>query len=242
MMLSRLPKPGSVFRLGLKYLAEVIIIFLGITISFLFDQWREEQQKKQDLIELSQSLLMDIKGLKVKLKEDLTGSAAWIGQLDSLRVQRISNQISERQLDWFYKAVTGQTYFIFQPHSPTYLSAANSSLYSELPDTIKNELYGLYQVRLPLFQLLYDQQQENITHFRNNTVVTAVVYLYHQEASIRPDFKRLAQEVQRPVYGNFINQIILVEKEVYKLNESSFESLTALENSLRKYIGALEGR
>lgn len=234
-------KPGRALQLVLRYAAEVIIIFLGITISFLFDQWREERQKKRDLVELSQSLLSDIEGLKVKLKDDLSGSETWLSQLDSLRAQRISNQISERQLSWFYRLVTGQIYFLFEPHSPTYLSAANSSLYSELPDSIKNDLYNLYQVRLPFFQLLYNQQQENITHFRQSTVMPAAVNLYQQETSqLLPDLQKLAQEIRRPAYGNFINQVIIMEREVYKLNESDFESLTVLENSLRNYIGELK--
>lgn len=240
-MFSKLKKSSSVVQLILRYAAEVVIIFLGITISFLFDQWRSERQKKQDLIELSQSLLMDIEGLKIKLKDDLGGSEAWIRQLDSLRVQRTSDHISDRQLSWLYRLVTGQIYFLFEPHSPTYLSAANSSLYSELPDNIKNELYNLYQARLPFFQLLYNQQRENITHFRNNTVMPAQNYLYHSDPiQLQPDLQRLAQEVQRPVYGNFINQIIIMEKEVYKLNEGASEPLTGLENDLRKYINELK--
>src|ERR1044071_3014979 len=107
-MLFKSLKTTSVVQVMLKYAAEVIIIFLGITISFLFDQWREERQKKRDLIELSESLLLDIGGLKTKLKDDLVGSRAWIHQLDSLRIQRGSDQFSERQLKWFYGLVTGQ--------------------------------------------------------------------------------------------------------------------------------------
>jgi len=239
-MRSKFLKPGPV-RLVLRYVAEVFIIFLGITISFLFDQWRADRQKRQDLIELSQSLLMDVGGLKAKLTEDLSGSASWLRQLDSLRAQRILKTNSERQLKWFYEMITGQIYFLFEPHSPTYLSAANSSLYSELPDSIKNELYNLYQVRLPLFELLYNEQRQNIAHFRNNTVVPAGDFYHDDVTDIHPDLKKLAQEIEHPVYGNFINQVILLEKEVYKLNESDFVSLIELEASLRSYIEALKG-
>jgi uncharacterized protein YjiS (DUF1127 family) len=238
---SKRMKRGSALQTMLRYAAEVLIIFLGITISFLFDQWREDRQQKRDLTELSESLLMDIGSLQAKLKEDLAGSENWIAQLDSLRIQRTSKTFSDRQLAWFSKVITGQIFFLFQPHSPTYLSAANSSLYSELPDTIKNELYTLYQVRLPLFQLLYNLQQENITAFRNSTVVPAPVYLYQPDGSgPRPDLQMLAQEISRPVYGNFINQVILMEKEVYQLNEDASASLTKLESSLRHYIRELK--
>ncbi len=238
-MLPALEKPRSVLKLILRYLAEIVIIFLGITISFLFDQWREERQKKKDLIELSQSLLTDVESLKAKLRNDIGGSAEWIGQMDTLRVQRTSDEVSEPQLTWFYKVITGQSIFLFEPHSPTYLSAVNSSLYSELPDTIRHQLYTLYQVRLPFFQLLYNQQQENITHFRNNVVVPANTYLYHAHSPLQPDMKKFEAEIQRPVYGNFINQIILMEQQVYKINEEASEVLVRLEESLNKYLTVL---
>lgn len=234
-------KKSKPLRLILRYAAEVLIIFLGITISFLFDRWREDRQKREDLIELSQSLMMDIGGLKTKLIEERGGSETWIRQLDSLRSQRITNSTTERQLFWFYRLITGQIAFLFESHSPTYLSAANSSLYAELPDSLKNDLYTLYQVRLPFFQLLYNQQGENVTHFRNNVVVTSGADLYHQDATqLRPDLKKLAQELQRPAYGNFINQVIILEREVYALNESNTKYLTVLEKSLLNYITELK--
>lgn len=62
-------------------------------------------------------------------------------------------------------------------------------------------------------------------------------YLYTAEISkINPDLKQLAEEILQPVYGNFINQVIITEKEVLEFNEKIFESLTELENSLLDYI------
>src|SRR5688572_6784170 len=114
MLLKRI-KTSGIPQLLLRYLAEVIIIFLGITISFVFEQWREGKRQEKALVELSASLLMDIDALKTKLKEDLGGSSAWIRQLDSLRVQRTSAKVSERQLKWFYRMTTGQYIFLFDP-------------------------------------------------------------------------------------------------------------------------------
>lgn len=236
-MLFRRIKTSGIPQLLLRYIAEIIIIFLGITISFLFEQWREEKRQQKELIELSESLLTDIDALKTKLKEDLSGSTAWIRQLDSLRTQRTSERISERQVKWFYRLVTGQIIFLFDPYSPTYMSAAGSGLIHELPDSIKHQLYNVYRIDLPFFQLLYNQQQESITNFRNNIILPANEYLYQKEASsVSLDVMLLAKEIQRPVYGNFINQIILTEQKVYKMNEETFDALAALEESLRKYI------
>lgn len=241
-MLFKQIKASNIPQLLLRYLAEVIIIFLGITISFLFEQWREEKRQQKELIELSESLLTDIDALKAKLKEDLNGSTAWIAQLDSLRRQRISEKFSQPQLTWFYSMVTGQVIFLFDPSSPSYMSAVGSGLVNELPDSIKNQLYNTYRKQLPLFQLLYNQQQESITNFRNTIMIPTSAYFSQKEvSSITLDVDLLAKEIQRPVYGNFINQIILTEKEVYKMNEETFTSLTALEGSLQSYINKSTG-
>jgi uncharacterized protein YjiS (DUF1127 family) len=240
MLLKRF-KTGSIPKLLLTYLVEVIIIFLGITISFLFEQWREEARQKKELIELSESLLADIDALKAKLADDRSGSSAWISQLDSLRIQRSSGEMSERHLTWFHKMITGQFVFLFDPYSPTYMSAAGSGLVHELPDSIRNQLYDLYRVQLPFFQLLYDQQQANVTNFRNQTLVPANTYLYRTEPSaISPDLNMLFKEIQRPVYGNFINQVIITEKKVYEMNKDAFDTLIDLQGSLRNYIDAVK--
>lgn len=239
-MLFKRIKTGSIPKLLLRYLVEILIIFLGITISFLFEQWREERRQKKELIELSESLLTDVDDLKAKLLNDLSGSTDWINQLDSLRIQRISGKISERQLSWFYKMTTGQYAFIFDPYSPTYMSAAENGLIHEFPDSIKHQLHKVYRSELPFFQLLYDQQEDNITNFRNNTMAHASTYLYLTDISnINPDLNILAKEIQQPVYGNFINQVIITEKKVYKMNKDTFDMLTKLQDNLRKYVDRL---
>jgi hypothetical protein len=133
--------------------------------------------------------------------------------------------------------LTGQYVFLFDPYSPTYMSAAGNGLVHELPDSIKTQLYNLYRVELPFFQLLYDQQQENITNFRNNIMLPADVDLYrHDLSKISPDITVWAKKIQGPAYGNFINQTIIIEQKVYERNEDASDALTALEDMLGRYI------
>jgi uncharacterized protein YjiS (DUF1127 family) len=236
-MLFKRIKTTGIPQTLLRYLAEVIIIFLGITISFLFEQWREEKRQQKELIELSESLLTDIEELKIKLNSDGGGSEYWISQLDSLRTQRTSGKISKGQATWLYYLLTNQIYFLFDPYSPTYMSAANSGLINELPDSLKNQLYDLYRIHMPFFQLLYDHQQKAITNFQNNVMAPSQSYLYQNDPSqVQIDLNTFAKEIQLPVYGNFINQVILTEKEVYKLNRQTFDLCTKAQSILREYI------
>lgn len=236
MLLKRL-KSRRALNVLLRYFAEIIIIFIGITISFHFEKLRDDSKKRKELIELSKSLLTDIDALKIKLQSDLDGSSAWVNQLDSLRNQRSTRKFADRQLKWFYRMVTGQFTFLFDPYSPTYMAAVSNGTVNELPEEIRNKLYKIYRVKLPFFQLLYNVQQENILSFRSTTMLHTNVYLYTTEISeIKPDWKILTDEIQQPTYGNFINQVIITEKEVIKLNEETFKSLTDLEKSLQDYI------
>jgi hypothetical protein len=45
----------NIYHRLLVYIVEIVIIFIGITISFLFEQWREDNRQKQALIELAES-------------------------------------------------------------------------------------------------------------------------------------------------------------------------------------------
>lgn len=62
-----------------KYVFEIIVIFIGITISFLFDGWRREKEENQR-----------IKEQMVLLTNDFTRITSWIDQIDSQYVEQIS--------------------------------------------------------------------------------------------------------------------------------------------------------
>jgi len=233
-------KPTRFFKLLLRYAAEVIIIFLGITISFLFEQWREEQRKRESLVELSESILSDMDALRKKLADDAGGSESWIHNLDSIRIQRTKNTVSEKQLKWLHSLISGQIYFLFDPYSPTYSAAASGGLLHELPEGIRNQLYNLYRVELPFFELLYNEQEKNLTHFSHTVVLPANANLYTDSVALQLDLRAFGREVQRPVYGNFISQLMLMEKEVLKLNKNTVRTLDNLEGSLTAYLHELK--
>ena len=56
----------------LKYVYEVIAIVVGITISFMVDEWREERQNREELVV----------ALKLINKELISDSTSLVGYLD----------------------------------------------------------------------------------------------------------------------------------------------------------------
>lgn len=229
-------KIKNIYQRLLWYLAEVVIIFLGITFSFFFERWREEKAQKKELIELSQSLIRDAEITKAQLKSDLEGTELWISQLDSIRIQRDFDNLKEQQLLWFYELLSGKQFGLFDPKSPTYLSAISTGQIDKLPDSIQSQVYRIYQMKLGDFKFLYDQQNETIRHFRDEIMIPSDSYPYEKGTSIISlNYKTFAKEVNRPVYGNFINQIISAEKAVYKANVNGTNALDKLIENLQKY-------
>ncbi len=231
----------SIYHRLLVYFVEITIIFIGITISFLFEQWREENRQRQDLIGLAESLIRDAKIGKAHLESDLNGTNTWLLNLDSLRIQRDLEKISDSKLFWFYNLLTGKEFGLFDSKSPAYLSAISSGLLTKLPDTIQIKIYSVYESQLPDLQHLYEQQNETAKYFRNEILIHSNTYLYHKNAStVSIDLKMFAHEVQQPIYGNLINQFFTAEKVIRSKNIKITEDFDSIIGSLRDYIEILK--
>jgi hypothetical protein len=63
-----------------KYIFEILVIFIGITISFLFESWRNDREGR---LETKKQLTL--------LRNDLGRTKAWIEQIDSNYNETISN-------------------------------------------------------------------------------------------------------------------------------------------------------
>jgi hypothetical protein len=190
----------SIYHRLLVYIVEVVIIFIGITISFLFEQWREENRQREELIGLAESLIRDAEIGKAHLESDLKGTNTWLENLDSLRLQRDMRKISESKLFWFYNLLAGKEFGLFDSKSPAYLSAISSGTLTKLPDSIQIKIYSVYENKLPDLQHLYEQQNETAEYCRSEIMIHATTYLYHEHAaSVSIDLKTFANEVQRPV-------------------------------------------
>ncbi len=230
----------SIYQRLLVYLVEIIIIFIGITISFLFEQWREDNRQKQELIGLAESLIRDAKIGKAHLESDLKGTNTWLQNLDSLRIQRDLGKIGESELFWFYNLLAGKEFGLFDSKSPAYLSGISSGLLTKLPDSIQIKIYNVYESKLPDLQHLYDQQNKTAEYFRNEIMIHSKAYLYQKNVStLAIDLKEFADEVQQPIYGNLINQFFTTESVIRDKNIKITNDFDLILRDLHEYIGVL---
>lgn len=226
----------SIYQRLIVYFVEIAIIFIGITISFLFEQWREENRQRQELIELAESLIRDAEIGKAHLESDLRGTNIWLQNLDSLRIQRDLEKIDESKLVWFYNLLTGEEFGLFDSKSPAYLSAISSGLLTKPPDTIQIKIYSVYENKLPDLQHLYEQQNETAKDFRNQSMIHSNTYLYDKNATtVIIDLEKFAHEVQQPSYGNLINQFFTAEKVIRNRNIKLTEDFDSIIRILRDY-------
>ncbi|MCU0384287.1 MAG: hypothetical protein MUF68_09510 [Cyclobacteriaceae bacterium] len=223
------------------YFIEIIIIFIGITISFLFEQWREDNRQKQELIGLAESLIRDAQIGKNHLISDLGGTNKWLRNLDSLRIHRDRKQMNKPELLWFYNLLAGKEFGLFDSKSPAYLSAISSGLLTKLPDTIQIKIYSVYESKLPDLQHLYEQQNETAKHFRNEILIHSNTYLYHSNTqALSIDLEKFALEIQRPIYGNLINQFFTAEMVIRNRNMKITNDFDLVIKSLKNYIEVLK--
>jgi hypothetical protein len=233
----------NVYQQIIVYIVEIIIIFIGITISFLFEQWREENRQRQELIELAESLIRDAEIGKNHLQSDLKGTNKWLQNLDSLRIQRDLKKLDESELTWFYNLLTGKEFGLFDSKSPAYLSAISSGLLTKLPDSIQIKIYSVYENKLPDLQHLYEQQNETANYFRNEIMIQSNNYLYQTNTSeLKIDLNKFALEVQQPIYGNLINQFFTAERVIQNRNIKITSDFDIIIQSLQNYIEKLKNK
>ncbi|MBL7810262.1 MAG: hypothetical protein JNN28_20740 [Saprospiraceae bacterium] len=133
-----------------KYLGEVIVIFIGISISFWFDEWRENRKDR----EMEQKILQN---LKANLKQD-----SMVLEMTTIHVQRMiagAEKLSQTQPDpsltdsVSYYIDMSASYIGFLANQTTYeemKQTGHSSLIQD--DTLKNFILGHYTSLMPYVQ------------------------------------------------------------------------------------------
>jgi hypothetical protein len=134
------------------YAAEVLVIFLGITFSYLFDEWRGERKERSAEAKLLRQFQTE---LSVKL-EEIKGDAgdegihALIVTLDSLTQLLNKRQVKQLELSYdAYVNLNRQAFYIrayfFNTTTPAFTAAAAGNLWPIMPDSVSQSLQKITQ-------------------------------------------------------------------------------------------------
>jgi hypothetical protein len=132
-----------------EYLVEIIVIILGITISFSLDEWKEQNRKKEleqvYLKSLHSDLTQDIRNLKRTIEETqlVIQQAQMLLTLAEQSPKSDSTLISPARFFTAIKDIIRRPLFI--AHDATFSdlkSSGNMQLLADFP--LKNALFGYY--------------------------------------------------------------------------------------------------
>ncbi|MBK7129925.1 MAG: hypothetical protein IPM74_04515 [Crocinitomicaceae bacterium] len=131
-----------------KFGFEVFIIFTGITLSFLFDEWRSERQR----VEIEQEYF-------IRLKSDLTHDTSTYESFMQHSIEKY--KYCEVALGYFSGDSLADSIFsfinsvfLFTPYQHTYQEMLSTgSLYSMKTDTLKYDLIEYYSLVSELIRI-----------------------------------------------------------------------------------------
>jgi hypothetical protein len=126
----------------LRYTVELVVIFTGITASFVFDEWRKAHEERALEIKILRSLDRDLTAKANELSGDAMGLREEAKIADSLLNNL--NVVSGEFLREFVFGQASITWF-FDNQTPTYSTAISNNLFSLVQsDTLRTAVVSLH--------------------------------------------------------------------------------------------------
>lgn len=127
-----------------RHLTEIVVIFIGITISFMFDGWRENVSRAQTQEEFVQSLISDLKFKAEEMESESKSASSFCLNAERL-FQSIQNneKISNARIENLLSSYNSDNNF-FQSSTPTFNSSAASEQFQQLPDSLRRKIFEMY--------------------------------------------------------------------------------------------------
>jgi hypothetical protein len=155
-----------------KFLFEIVTIFIGITLSFAFEEYRQNRNAKNNRDEIIRSLIADVDFKKKEIQEDIE-ALKWQYQvidsciLSSSKMQKVSKKLA-RDLH----SVLAADYSNFDPTTPSYLSLTATGIWQQLPDTLRRRIYGSYNHDFKYLEIMYRKGAEYSSFIQEHYLVS----------------------------------------------------------------------
>lgn len=220
-----------------RYLTEVIVIFIGITISFLFEQWREAKNNRDKEREFVESLITDLRAKKNELTTDLKGLKRNIQIADScFKFTYGGKELPNSVL----KSLHGIQYSFwgFRSGSPTYNSSSATGLWQQLPDSLRRQIFSLYEVGFheveAASKLATDFYLKSVEYMLENKLGTSIGVKLQDGTVVKPlNFDELRKGFSNRSFLESLKHKTDLMKFLVAIN-------TETTNSIDKTIGSLE--
>ena len=144
------------------YFTEIVIIFLGITLSFVFEQWRQDRAQHQLQLETLNLIAKDVRDKMSEANSDSIDFQRMASYLDTLflmsRKGRVFNSLDDKLQAAFAMAIDiGSTHY-FQWNTATFQQlTSNGNIKSIKNDSLVRIVLQFYQGALYSTHLNYNQ-------------------------------------------------------------------------------------
>jgi hypothetical protein len=163
---------GSLSKTFGRYFAEIVIIFIGITISFIFEEWREEKANRQQEREFIESLLGDLKFKKDEISAERNEILQFIQYSDSaLLIFEDHKIISDGAIFYLLNSYNLDNNF-FNSSTPTFNANVGTEQYHRLPDTLRREMFGVYSL-FDYLKLYFESVDKVRFNFKQNQMASS---------------------------------------------------------------------
>jgi len=223
-----------------RYLTEVIVIFIGITISFLFEQWREARNNRAKEREFVESLITDLRAKKNELATDFGGFKRNIRIADSCfsfayQDKELPNSLL-RSLHRIQYSFWG-----FRSGSPTYNSSSATGLWQQLPDSLRRQIFTLYEVKFHEMEgsskLATDFYLKSVEYMLENKLGTSIGVRLQDGTIIKPpNFDELRKGFSSRSFLESLKHKTDLMKFLVSASTDTIDSIDKTIGSLQSYL------
>lgn len=216
----------------LGYLVEIVTIFIGITLSFVFEDYRQARNERSNRNELIKSLIIDVEFKKREIKGDIDAIVWQYKTIDScLWFVRQGKKAPPRLLRNLY-SVMNADFSHFEASTPTFLSLTSTGVWQQLPDSLRRQIYNSFNHDFIYLNTMYKKAAEYSSFIQEHYLVAnALMKPLEEEPDDELANQALADKKFRSALLLFRNQNY---NTIDRLN-STFRKLERLGNSLKKF-------
>lgn len=229
-----------------RFILEIAIIFIGITLSFLFEEFRDDHKSLIFKKEIVSSLLIDIEIKQTEIISDSKTAREIVSIIDTcLFLNKKGDVISKSLVDNLISSLSND-YASFSTVTPTYISLSTSSVWQQLPDTLRRQIFKLYNENYVYIQNTFSKSTEYSSYLKTRLFPINQFNFFN---SVKPGAQLESRETDYVLQINnalknqeLRSMILVIRNEITKIIRTQDRSLKSQEKmraNLKKYLDAL---
>jgi len=223
---------------------EILSIFIGITLSFFFEEYRQDKKDAQDRKEIVQALLTDILIYDQEMHYAIDFTQRSINRIDTALL------LSSKDIELNKTQIENLIYVIGNDHSyapstsPAYIGLLSSDIWQQIPDSLRRDVFNLYEGNYGTLKVVYEKFTEYASFMKTHFFISLPINLYNQSNGTwrlesrdgEDSFKNVNKYLKKP---EFRSALILMRNHYNKsirYQKEAIESGTHIVTKLKLFL------